>query len=116
MGATLTYNGAGCTSFTLSGNPPNQTLTCVTSGGGGGVPVCAPTASPASPVHGHNAVISANCTNSPTSYVWTGSGCVGSGATCTVMVSKAGATRTFTVKGSNAAGTGTAAQIPVTWQ
>ena len=43
--ATLTFTDPACTSFALTGAPPAQTLTCI-GGSGGGVPVCAPTATP----------------------------------------------------------------------
>lgn len=118
--ATVTYSDSSCTSFAVSGTPPNQTVTCVTAGGG--TPVCAPTANPASPLAGQQTTISANCSNQPTanSYVWTDSSastaCTSlTGPTCDVMKSRA-RTVTYTVKASNAAGAGLPATIDVTWR
>jgi len=113
--ATLNYDNPACASLTISGTPPTQTVTCVPAGGGG-VPVCAPTANPAAPAIGQQTTISANCTNVPTSYVWTGGGCLGlTTATCKVTKTRA-TTVAFTVLGTNASGAGTAAQISVTWK
>ena len=122
-GATVAYTNAACSSFVVSGAPPNQTVTCVIAGGGGGgagVPVCTPTANPASPVHGQQTTISANCSNGPNAngYVWTGGGCglnQVTTATCTDNKSARGS-KTYTVSGSNASGSGAPAQITVTWQ
>lgn len=115
-GAAVTYTSSACTSFALSGTPPNQTLTCVSGGGGGGgVPVCTLTATRTGPAIGQSTTIDANCTNQPTAYVWTGSGCQGIVASsCTVTKSMAKAV-VFTVQGSNPAGQGVPAQITVTW-
>ena len=114
--ATFTYTNPGCTSFTISGTPPTQTVTCVSSGGGGGgAPTCAPTANPPSPAINTQTTISANCSNSPTSYLWTGGTCGGTtAATCKVSKSKA-ITITYGVTATNAAGTSPVAQIAVTW-
>jgi len=113
--ASFTYSNPSCTSFTISGTPPTQTITCVSSGGAGGAPTCAPTANPASPAVNTQTIISANCTNSPTSYLWNGGACAGTiGTTCSVTKSKA-TTVTYSVTATNAAGTSPAAQISVTW-
>jgi hypothetical protein len=99
----------------MSGLPPNQMLTCVS---GGTVPVCAPTANPPNPSQGQTTTISANCSNQPqpNRYVWTGGACAGlSSPTCTVSKGKS-TTVTYSVKASNATGTGTPAQISVTWR
>jgi hypothetical protein len=115
--ATFTYTNASCTSFTLSGTPPTQTLTCVSSGGGGGggVPTCTPTANPPSPAINTQTTLSANCTNTPTSYLWSGGTCGGdTAATCSVTKAKA-TTITYSVTATNAAGTSAPAQISVTW-
>jgi hypothetical protein len=114
--ATLSYTNPSCTSFTLSGTPPTQTVTCVSSGGGGnGVPTCAPAASPASPAINTQTTISANCSNSPTSYLWSGGACGGTtAATCSVTRSRTG-TVTYSVTATNASGTSAVAQISVTW-
>ena len=113
-GATVSYTGAGCSSFSLSGTPPNQTLICVT-GGGGSVPVCAPTAKPASPAVSQSTTISANCSDQPTSYVWTGGACLGITASACAVTKNKAASVTFTVQATNAAGQGSPAQITVTW-
>ena len=112
---SVTYTNPSCSSFVVSGTPPTQTITCVAAGA---VPVCAPTASPASPQVGQQATISANCSNGPSAngYVWTGGTCAGHiGSTCTVVKSRP-VSVIYSVSASNAAGPGTAAQITVTWQ
>jgi len=112
--ATFTYTNPSCSSFVVSGTSPTQTVTCVT--GGGTVPTCTPTANPASPAVGQQTTISANCTNQPTSYVWTGGSCgTSGGATCTVSKGRA-TTVNFTVTASNGSGTGSTAQLSVTWK
>ena len=112
--ATLNYNNPSCANLVISGTPPTQTVTCVPAGGGG-VPVCAPTANPAAPAIGQSTTISANCSDLPTSYVWTGGTCLGlTTATCKMTKTRA-VTVSFTVTGINAAGAGTAAPISVTW-
>jgi hypothetical protein len=115
MAGTVTYSDSSCTSFVISGVAPNQTVSCV--GGGAATPVCAPSANPNAPAAGQLTTISANCSNQPLAngYVWTGSGCAGfTGPTCTVRKSTA-QTVVYSVSGSNAAGTGAAAQINLTW-
>lgn len=115
-GASVTYTSPSCTSFVVSGTPPNQTVTC-SGGSSNGVPVCAPTANPASPLPGTTTTISANCSNNPTanSYSWTGGACtLSAGPTCIVGKSRATSVA-YTVKASNASGTGAAAGITVTW-
>jgi hypothetical protein len=113
--ASVTYTNPSCSSFVVSGTPPTQTVTCV--GGGAGVPVCAPTSNPASPAVGQSATISANCSNGPLAngYVWTGGTCAGlTGSTCSVVKSRR-VSVTYSVNASNASGSGTAAQITITW-
>jgi hypothetical protein len=115
--ATVSYSNPNCSSFSVSGTPPNQTVTCV-AGGGGGVPVCVPSANPPSPAIGQSTTISANCSNGPSAngYVWTGGTCAGlTGSTCTVTKTRA-MSITYSVSASNASGTGSAAQITITWQ
>jgi len=112
--ATLTFTDPTCTGFALTGVPPAQTLICV-NGGSGGVPVCAPTANPASPAVGQQTTISANCSNQPNGYVWTGGSCVGTTSpTCTVAKGRV-ISITYTVSASNAAGAGPAASITLSW-
>ena len=113
-GGTVSYTSTTCSSFTLSGTPPNQTLICVTSGGGS-APTCAPTAKPAAPAILQSTTISANCDSSPTSFVWSGGGCLGiTASSCTVTKSKA-VSVTYTVQATNAMGQGSPATITVTW-
>lgn len=115
--ATFTYTNPNCVSFTVAGSPPTQTVTCVTSGGGGSVPACSPSANPANPSVGQQVVISANCTNQPTTYTWTGGGCgATNGPTCTVSSKSKSGTVVFTVNATNASGMGPTAQLSVTWK
>jgi hypothetical protein len=102
-----------CSSFAMSGTPPNQTLVCADASG---VPVCAPTASPPDPMKGQTAVISANCSHEPASYTWTGGDCAGStGPTCT-MTKKRKSRVQITVRATNGSGTGSPAAITVQWR
>jgi len=113
--ANVTFTSSNCSSYVLSGTAPNQTVTCVAGGGGGGgVPVCAPTVTPPTPGVGQSATITANCSNAPTKYIWTGGTCARAGATCVVEKAKATSV-TYTVQGTNSSGTGAAASITVTW-
>lgn len=71
VAATFTYTDNACTSFAMD----NNVITCVTSAAPStpptAVPACAPTpTSPASTAFGSALQFSANCSNSPTSYVW----------------------------------------------
>ena len=113
--ATFTYTNPSCSSFVVSGTPPTQTVACASTAGP--VPTCAPTVTSTSVTIGTQVVVTANCSDSPTSYLWTGGGCGANGATtsCTVTKSKA-VTVNFTVAGINAAGVGSTAQISVTWK
>jgi hypothetical protein len=112
--ATFTYTNPSCSSFVITGTPPTQTVTCASAAGGS--PVCTPTATPAAPAIGQQTTISANCTNQPTAYAWTGGACTGlTTATCKVSKSRA-STVTYGVSATNGSGTGAVAQITVTWQ
>jgi hypothetical protein len=114
--ATVTYAGAGCTSFVVAGTPPNQTVTC-SHGSSNGVPVCVPTANPVTPAAGTTTTITANCSNQPTtnSYIWTGGPCtLQVGPTCVVGKSRATSVL-YSVKATNPSGTGVAADITITW-
>jgi hypothetical protein len=112
MGASVTFTSSNCSSYVLSGTPPNQTVTCV-AGGGGGVPVCAPTANPPTPSVGAATTISANCSNAPTGYTWNGA-CAHVGASCTIASSRA-RSLTITITATNATGTSAPASIAITW-
>lgn len=69
-------------------------------------PVCSLTATPASVPRNGTSVLTASCTNTPTSYTWIGGSCAGNtSATCTVTPA---ATTSYTVTGTNASGSGSA--------
>jgi hypothetical protein len=115
QGASVTFTSSNCSSYVLSGTPPNQTVTCVAGGGGGGggVPVCAPTASLLTPSRGQTSTISANCSNTPTGYTWS-RGCTNAKGTCVVIEGKP-TSITYTVSATNSTGTGATASITITW-
>lgn len=77
VAATFTYSDPGCTAgFVIS---PQGVISC-----GGLVtqpPVCTPTPSPATTTVGSGLLFNANCTNSPTSYLWKVDAATVSGAT-----------------------------------
>ena len=115
--AMLTFDDPTCTTgFALTGTPPTQTMICM-GGGGGGVPVCTPTANPSAPAVNQQTTISANCTGQPNAngYTWTGGTCSsGTGATCTVSKGRV-TSITYTVSARNGAGTGAPATITISW-
>ncbi len=93
-------------SVTVTSNAPGSPHSVVLNGTGIGVPVCTLIASPPRVPASGTSVLTSSCTNSPTSYSWTGGTCAGTtGSTCTVTPAT---TTTYTVTGTNAAGSGTA--------
>jgi hypothetical protein len=140
---TASQSTAGQATYTLyaanaqgPADPASVTVTWTTPGGGnppppgGGSPTppqCALSASPRFPAVGTSAVLSATCTQSPTSYQWLAcdpnnsnscapiAACNASSATCMVSSSTAGNTR-YIVSGINGVGTGPFVAIDVEWQ
>jgi hypothetical protein len=77
-------------------------------------PVCTLTATNTSPMIGTSITLTANCTQSPTSYSWVG--CTGAmGNQCLTSSANVGAI-TYSVTATNAIGTGAAASVAVNWQ
>lgn len=71
-----------------------------------GAPVCSLTATPDTVATNGTSVLTSSCTNSPTSYTWTGGTCAGNTSpNCTVTPA---ATTLYRVTGSNSAGSNTA--------
>lgn len=75
-------------------------------------PACSLTASSLTPTVGQTVTIASSCTNSPSTYAWTG--CTGTGGTCS-DASKATGAKTYGLTATNGAGAGTAS-IVVNWQ
>ena len=95
-------------SITITSNAPGSPHSVVINGNGvpPAAPVCTLTASPTTVPKNGASVLTSNCTNSPTSYSWTGGTCAGTtAATCTVNPA---ATTTYGVTGTNSAGSGAA--------
>ena len=61
---------------------------------------------------GQTITITSSCTNSPTSYTWTG--CASTGTTCTDSVGVAGS-KTYSLIASNGSGAGNTASVAVNW-
>jgi len=101
-----------CSSFAMSGPPPNQMLVCADANS---TPVCAPSASPPDPVVKQPTTINANCRGQPTAFIWSGGGCGSvTGPTCTMTKERRTAV-TISVQATNASGTGPPASITVRW-
>ncbi len=76
------------------------------------VPVCSLRANPSSIIAGGSSTLTATCSPSATSYIWTGGSCAGTtGSSCTV---KPAVTTTYSVQGSNAGGANQAVSATVT--
>ena len=79
----------------------------------GNTPTCSIAASSTTPSVNTTLTLTAACTNSPTSWVW--SGCTSSTSTCTTTQAAAGS-RSYSVTGLNASGEGPPSTITVAWQ
>lgn len=100
---SITLSDANCDSFTLTGSPGNQTLSCVVSNAPTGCSIQGPSTGT-----NNNAItLTAVCaTGSPTTYAWSGGNCAGIGTqSCSAVDSNA--TRNYSVVISNAIGPGT---------
>lgn len=75
------------------------------------VPVCTLTAAPAAVASGASSTLTANCTNSPTSYTWTNTNFPSTASSGTVTPT---GTTTYTVTATNSAGTSAPARATVT--
>jgi hypothetical protein len=97
------------------GPGPLPVAMCAPGAGSGpsAVPVCVVTASNGAPYVGSSVTLSAQCTNAPTEFRWTG--CVADGSTCTATSSGFGQ-MFYSVVASNAAGAGAPANASVIWQ
>jgi hypothetical protein len=95
--------GAEC-SYSSITVAPNGDLTVTCSGTTGGLPACS-ISGPASAVINTAFTLTANCTNGPTAYAWTGTGTSGSTASQNLSIAALGS-YTFTVAGTNATGAG----------
>jgi hypothetical protein len=99
-----------------SGPGPLYVAMCAPSGDPGGpapVPACVVSASDTTPNVGTSVVLSAACSNGPTTFAWTG--CSSATSTCSATSSTVGQA-VYSVVARNAAGAGAPASIAVTWQ
>ncbi|MFO1304435.1 MAG: hypothetical protein U1F54_11920 [Burkholderiales bacterium] len=78
-----------------------------------GAPVCTILPSASSPVVGSTLVLTANCANSPTAFLWTG--CTGTQAACTTTRSAVG-TATYTLYAANAKGPAAPVTVNIDWK
>jgi hypothetical protein len=95
-------------SITIVSNAPGSPHYVQLNGTGvpGSPPVCTLTPAPPTVARNGTSVLTSSCTNSPTSYTWTGGTCAGTtAATCTVTPA---ATTIYGVTGTNSAGSGAA--------
>jgi len=76
-------------------------------------PACTVTSSDPAPFTGQSITLTANCTNSPTGYIWTN--CASATSTCVATSNTAGM-QNYSVQATNVIGTSTAATVAVTWQ
>ena len=76
-------------------------------------PTCTVTSSSTSPFTAQSITLTASCSNSPTSYAWTG--CTSTTNTCTTTAATAGIV-TYGVTATNQIGTSPLATVDVTWQ
>jgi len=75
-------------------------------------PACTLTASNTAPLIGQTITITSSCTNSPTSYAWTG--CASTATNCTDSVAVA-TIKTYSLVASNGSGAGSPASVVVNW-
>ena len=102
--------------YLAEGYGPGPAPTAMCSPGnasGGGVPVCAPTATDATPYINATITLFANCSGAPTSYVWTG--CTSTNGRCDTTASVSG-TVVYSVVATNASGSSAPAAVSVRWR
>jgi hypothetical protein len=102
--------------YIAEGYGPGPAPTAMCSPGtisGGGIPVCAPTATDAMPYVGATITLFANCSGNPTSYAWTG--CTSSNGRCDVTASVSG-TVAYSVVATNASGPSAPGAVSVRWR
>jgi hypothetical protein len=111
--ATLQLSDPNCSDFQMTNPSPGvYALTCSAIPQ---APTCTLTPSTASPVINANLTLTANCSQSPTSYAWTGCNpASATSTTCTVTQANTGVA-SYSVTGSNGVGPGQAATTAVTW-
>jgi hypothetical protein len=98
----ITLNDSNCDSFSLSGPPGSQVLTCVVSNAPTGCSIQGPTTG----TNGQAVTLTAICsTGSPTTYAWSGGNCQGLG-TQSCQAVDTNVTRSYSVVISNAIGPG----------
>jgi len=103
--AVIASNGAGA-------GAPAQVTVAWQASAPGPVPVCNPTPSNGTPLVGTTVTLTANCSNSPTSYSWTN--CASNAPTCAATSGTEGV-RSYTVTATNASGSGSG-NVTVNWQ
>lgn len=100
------------------GSPSLPVAFCTPTGGdvtppaNAAAPKCTASASSNSPVVGTALTLAATCSNTPTSYLWTG--CTSSSATCVTTRSSTGSA-TYTVHAANGQGPADPVNVSVTW-
>jgi hypothetical protein len=120
--ANITLSNSNCAGYELTGTPPNQVLTCVTStppSVPGAPSGCSLSASPSVlPVGGGSVLLTASCSgvDAPTSFAWNGAGTQSSTTVASQSVSSVTASTSFSVTPSNANGAGNTASVFVTVQ
>jgi hypothetical protein len=107
----ITLNDSNCDSFSLSGSPGNQVLTCVVSNAPTGCSIQGASTG----TNGVATPLTAICASgSPTSWVWTGGNCANN-TTQSCQAIGTNATVTYGVTPSNAIGPGNNATKQVVW-
>lgn len=118
LAATIALNGGTGTSCSYTAysadSSGNMQVTCDTGSGTGTSPVCTLTASPSTIISGASSQLTANCTGSPTSYAWTGSGTANFTSSTSSSPVSTTSTATYTVVGTNSLGSSNPASTVVT--
>jgi hypothetical protein len=112
LAGSITLNDSNCDSFSLTGTPPNQILSCVVSNAPSGCTVAGPNTG----TTGTAITLTSQCaTGSANAWVWTGGNCAGQTTqSCSATSSSVGVV-TYGVTPSNNIGAGNTATKDVSW-